>query len=97
MRAFNTGRQGCRSCPFDHLRPALAQPALNNFAVASQVGSQAESELAKRWQRMQPSNYIFWPAMEVSSPLVAGDQGLSSPMPLGALHRVVTWNGSHFA
>jgi hypothetical protein len=81
----------------DPLRRALAQRAVHDFAVASQVGSLAEAELAKRWQRMQPSNYIFWPAMEVSSPLVAGDQGLTSPLPLGVLHRVFTWNGSHFA
>lgn len=55
--------------------------------------NEVAAALANKWQEMQPFNYFFWPAMEISSPLVTTDAGLSAPLPIGALRRVSTWSG----
>ena len=58
----------------------------------TQLQRARQSALAIHLQDMQPSNYFFWPAMEISSPLVTKMSLKNEPLPIGALCNVSTWS-----
>ena len=61
--------------------------------VKTQWQCARQSALAIHLQDMQPSNYFFWPAMEISTPLVTCDDK-NEPLPTGALCNVSTWSAN---